>query len=40
MNVPSFCLKYKVLKPHPAIASLSKAFRPVPNCPYELADTS
>ncbi len=39
MSLPSFCIKYKVLKPHPAIAVLSKSFLPHPNAQYLLART-
>lgn len=37
MNIPSFCIKYKVLKPHPSIAALAKAFVQLQDCQYLLA---
>lgn len=40
MSLPSFTIRYKVLKPHPTIALLAKSFRPLRETGYELAQTA
>lgn len=40
MMIPSFCLKYKVLKPQPSLTTLAKSLQKVENCKYLLAITA